>query len=56
MQYVSKTLIKDIFVFENNRRKPINSSLREKENYPYYGATGIIDYVKDYLFDNEKDY
>ncbi|MCY1597347.1 restriction endonuclease subunit S [Staphylococcus pettenkoferi] len=50
----SKTLIKDIFIFENNRRKPITSSLREKGNYPYYGATGIIDYVKDYLFDNEE--
>lgn len=50
----SKTFIKDIFIFENNRRKPITSSLREKGNYPYYGATGIIDYVKDYLFDNEE--
>ncbi|MCE4961837.1 restriction endonuclease subunit S [Staphylococcus chromogenes] len=50
----NKTLIKDIFIFENNRRKPITSSLREKGNYPYYGATGIIDYVKDYLFDNEE--
>ncbi|HCX7930992.1 TPA: restriction endonuclease subunit S, partial [Staphylococcus aureus] len=46
--------IKDIFIFENNRRKPITSSLREKGLYPYYGATGIIDYVKDYLFNNEE--
>ncbi|CAC8580094.1 type I restriction-modification enzyme, S subunit, EcoA family protein [Staphylococcus aureus] len=46
--------IKDIFIFENNRRKPIASSLREKGLYPYYGATGIIDYVKDYLFNNEE--
>ncbi|MGX0916692.1 restriction endonuclease subunit S [Staphylococcus hominis] len=50
----NKTLIKDIFEFENNRRKPITSSLREKGIYPYYGATGIIDYVKNYLFDNEE--
>ena len=28
--------------------------MREKGNYPYYGAIGIIDYVKDYLFDNEE--
>ncbi len=41
-------------IFENNRRKPITSSLREKGLYPYYGATGIIDYVKDYLFNNEE--
>ncbi|MCS5355518.1 restriction endonuclease subunit S, partial [Staphylococcus aureus] len=47
-------IIKDIFIFENNRRKPITSSLREKGLYPYYGATGIIDYVKDYLFNNEE--
>ncbi|WP_422124945.1 restriction endonuclease subunit S [Staphylococcus equorum] len=46
--------MKDIFIFENNRRKPITSSLREKGLYPYYGATGIIDYVKDYLFNNEE--
>ncbi|WP_437273847.1 restriction endonuclease subunit S [Staphylococcus aureus] len=46
--------IKDIFIFENNRRKPITSSLREKGLYPYYGAIGIIDYVKDYLFNNEE--
>ena len=50
----NKTLIKDIFEFENNRRKPITSSLREKGIYPYYGATGIIDYVKNYLFNNEE--
>ncbi|PTE89773.1 restriction endonuclease subunit S, partial [Staphylococcus equorum] len=49
-----KKFIKDIFIFENNRRKPITSSLREKGLYPYYGATGIIDYVKDYLFNNEE--
>ena len=46
-------LIKDILEFENNRRKPITSSLREIGKYPYYGATGIIDYVKDYIFDGE---
>src|SRR5699024_407534 len=49
-----KKFIKDIFIFENNRRKQITSSLREKGLYPYYGATGIIDYVKDYLFNNEE--
>jgi len=37
----------------NNRRKPITSSHREKGIYPYYGASGIVDFVKDYIF-NER--
>lgn len=47
-------LIKDILEFENNRRKPVTSTSREIGNYPYYGASGIIDYVKDYIFNNER--
>lgn len=35
----------------NNIRKPISSSDRKKGSYPYYGASGIIDYVDDFLFD-----
>lgn len=35
----------------NNRRKPITSIHREKGQYPYYGASGIVDYVKDFIFD-----
>ena len=37
----------------NNFRKPLTTNLREKGIYPYYGASGIIDYVKDYIF-NER--
>ena len=37
--------------FLNNRRKPITSNNREKGIYPYYGASGIVDYVKDYIFE-----
>ncbi len=32
-------------------RKPITASEREIGVYPYYGASGIVDYVADYLFD-----
>jgi len=32
-------------------RKPITKSVRTIGVYPYYGASGIVDYVKDYLFD-----
>ena len=35
----------------NNRRKPVTSNNREKGAYPYYGASGIVDYVKEYIFD-----
>ena len=35
----------------NNRRKPITSSERTKGPYPYYGASGIVDYVNDFIFD-----
>lgn len=37
----------------NNQRKPLSSDEREKGEFPYYGASGIIDYVKEYIF-NEK--
>jgi type I restriction enzyme S subunit len=38
---------------QDGRRKPIKASDREKVSgeYPYYGASGIIDYVDSYLFD-----
>lgn len=32
-------------------RKPIKQGNRIKGIYPYYGASGIVDYVKDYIFD-----
>ncbi|HCW9506648.1 restriction endonuclease subunit S [Staphylococcus aureus] len=41
----------DIFKFHNKLRKPIKENLRVKGSYPYYGATGIIDYVDDFIFD-----
>ena len=35
----------------DNKRKPITSSNRKSGNIPYYGASGIVDYVADYIFD-----
>ena len=32
-------------------RKPITKKNREKGKYPYYGATGVIDYIDSYIFD-----
>ncbi|MBZ1525263.1 restriction endonuclease subunit S [Leuconostoc mesenteroides] len=37
----------------DGKRIPIDSGLRISGEYPYYGATGIIDYVEDYIFDGE---
>ncbi|RXE47626.1 restriction endonuclease subunit S [Chromohalobacter israelensis] len=35
----------------DSQRKPITKSARKDGPYPYYGASGIVDYVNDYLFD-----
>lgn len=43
----------DIAEFFNGKRVPIESESRIKGQYPYYGATGIIDYVEGYIFEGE---
>jgi type I restriction enzyme S subunit len=45
----------EIVTNENSKRVPINKLERDKRkgDYPYYGATGIIDTIDDYLFDGE---
>jgi type I restriction enzyme S subunit len=50
-----KKQLKDIVDNYDGKRIPIKSSDRESINgiYPYYGASGIIDYVNDYIFDGE---
>ncbi len=35
----------------DNRRKPITKHDRKPGPYPYYGATGVLDHVEGYLFD-----
>ena len=42
-------------ISENNdsKRVPITKNQREPGSIPYYGASGIVDYVKDYIFDGE---
>ena len=37
----------------DSQRIPITSGSREHGPYPYYGASGIVDYVKDYIFDED---
>ncbi|MBJ9954874.1 MULTISPECIES: restriction endonuclease subunit S [unclassified Acinetobacter] len=37
----------------DSKRKPITSGLRDVGDIPYYGASGIVDYVKNYIFDGD---
>lgn len=37
----------------DSRRVPITKSKRTSGAYPYYGASGIVDYVADYIFDED---
>ena len=43
----------DVCEILDSRRKPITKNKRESGTIPYYGATGILDYVKDYIFDEK---
>lgn len=47
--------ISDICEFQNNKRVPLKSLDREKRQgeYPYYGASGIVDYIDNYIFDGK---
>ncbi|RTK02715.1 restriction endonuclease subunit S [Campylobacter jejuni] len=37
----------------NNKRVPISQKNRISGIYPYYGASGIVDYIDKYIFDEE---
>ena len=37
----------------DSKRKPITASNRMAGIYPYYGASGIVDHVSDYIFDED---
>ena len=37
----------------DSRRVPITKGDRKEGPFPYYGASGIVDYVADYLFDED---
>ncbi|HIH0816960.1 TPA: restriction endonuclease subunit S [Vibrio cholerae] len=45
--------ISDVAYFRNNKRIPLKSLDRAKRQgeFPYYGASGIVDYIDDYIFD-----
>ena len=43
----------DVVEFLDTIRKPLEGAKRIPGPYPYYGASGIVDYVDGYLFDEE---
>ena len=53
----NKVTLEEIVVVKDDCRRPINEGVRSKmkdgELYPYYGATGVVDYINDYLTDEE---
>ena len=47
--------IGEFFKLYDSKRVPLSKQQREKMKgqYPYYGATGVMDFVNDYLFDGD---
>lgn len=50
-QSCRKIRISDLSESLDNKRVPITRSQRTGGDIPYYGASGIVDYVKDFIFD-----
>ena len=47
----SKVELGGVIINHDGKRKPVKESERRPGHYPYYGASGIVDYVDGYLFD-----
>ena len=45
--------LEDIASIHDSDRKPVTKSDRTEGEYPYYGASGITDYIDDYIFDGK---
>ena len=48
-----KVQLPNISENNDNKRKPVTKSDRSSGQYPYYGASGIVDYVDDFIFDGD---
>jgi len=50
-----KRRFEDCVVNYSNKRIPLSSEIRKerKGSYRYYGATGVIDFIDDYIFDGK---
>ena len=45
--------LEDIAENCDSQRKPVTKGNRSTGQYPYYGASGVVDYVDDYIFDGD---
>lgn len=45
--------LEELVAILDGYRKPVSKHDREVGTYPYYGANGVLDYVRDYIFDGE---
>ena len=54
VEFKQKTLDNLIDIFDS-QRIPLSTTERNKRKgkYPYYGASGVIDYINDFIFDGE---
>lgn len=52
-KHIEYKTLSDISHNCDRQRKPVTKGKRETGRYPYYGASGIVDYVADYIFDGD---
>ena len=50
---IAYVTLPDISENHDNERKPVTSGNRITGEYKYYGASGVVDYVNDYIFDGD---
>lgn len=43
----------DVSVNRDANRRPVTRAAREAGDYPYYGASGVVDHVSGYIFDGD---
>ena len=50
-------MLGDLIISYNNKRKALNNVERNKKKegklYPYYGANGVVDYINEYMIEDE---
>ena len=51
----TETTLGEVTELYDHKRIPLSTKQRSQRQgkYPYYGASGIIDYIDDYIFDRE---
>lgn len=53
LENITMTRLIEICKNLDSKRKPVTKSDRSSGKYPYYGASGVVDFVDDYIFDGD---